>query len=438
MDDWRESSVRDIAARTRNALVGGPFGSNLMAKDYVSTGIPVIRGQNMGQRWISGPFVYVTQVKALSLEANLAHPSDVVFTQRGTLGQVSLIPEGGEATYLISQSQMKLTVNRDVADPLYIYYVFTSTEQQDYAKRHAIQTGVPHTNLATLRATPLFLPPLSAQRAIAQILGSLDDKIELNRRMSETLEEMARALFKSWFVDFAPVRAKAEGRDPGLPSPLADLFPSRLVDSDLGEIPEGWEPGVLADVSVLNPETRSKATRPSTLRYVDLSNTKWGRIEAVTVHAESEAPSRAQRALRPRDTIVGTVRPGNGAYALISEFGLTGSTGFAVLRPRSESYGEFVYLTATSTDNIGSLAHLADGGAYPAVRPEVVASTPLVRPPDAVLDRFSKTARPMLDGAHHYNRESETLATIRDVLLPKLISGELRVPVAERVVEEAL
>ena len=87
------------------------------------------------------------------------------------------------------------------------------------------------------------LPPLAEQRAIAHILGTLDDKIELNRRMNETLEAMARALFKSWFVDFDPVRAKAEGRDPGLPKPLADLFPARLVDSELGEIPEGWEVG---------------------------------------------------------------------------------------------------------------------------------------------------------------------------------------------------
>jgi type I restriction enzyme S subunit len=391
----------------------------------------------MGQRWVAGPFVYVSGVKAMELEANLAHSSDIVFTQRGTLGQVSMIADTQQDTYLISQSQMKLTVNRDLADPLYVYYVFTSARQRDYFKRHAIQTGVPHTNLGTLRATPLSLPSLGHQRAIARILGSFDDKIELNRRMSETLEEMAQALFKSWFVDFDPVRAKAEGRNPGIPGPLADLFPSGFADSDRGEIPEGWKPATLADVAVLNPESWSKATRPSTMKYVDLSNTKWGRIESGPVLAASDAPSRAQRVLRPGDTIIGTVRPGNGSYALISDIGLTGSTGFAVLRPRSESYREFVYLTATSTDSISSLAQLADGGAYPAVRPDVVASTPLVRPPDTVLDRFSRAARPMLDGAHHYDRESETLARIRDALLPKLITGELQVPV-EREREEVL
>src|SRR5574338_242899 len=108
------------------------------------------------------------------------------------------------------------------------------------------------------------------------------------------------------------------------------------------------------------------------IRYVDLANTKWGRIEAVTVHEAHEAPSRAQRVLRPGDTIVGTVRPGNGSYAFIATDGLTGSTGFAVLRPRTSQYESFVYLASTAADNIDVLQHLADGGAYPAVRPDIV------------------------------------------------------------------
>jgi type I restriction enzyme S subunit len=238
---------------------------------------------------------------------------------------------------------------------------------------------------------------------------------------------MARALFKSWFVDFDPVRAKAEGRDPGLPKALADLFPARLVDSELGEIPEGWEVGNLRELSALNPEVWMKQTRPPEINYVDLSNTKWGRIEAVTVTAAADAPSRAQRVLRLGDTIVGTVRPGNGSYALISEGGLTGSTGFAVLRPSAPRYAEFVYLAATADQNIDALAHLADGGAYPAVRPEVVASTPVVRPADEVLGQFSLASGPLLAKMAHNEREIRTLAAVRDTLLPGLISGQVRV-----------
>ncbi|MCP9448368.1 MAG: restriction endonuclease subunit S [Nitrospira sp.] len=301
--------------------------------------------------------------------------------------------------------------------------------------------GSVFTNLKTeiLKNHLVLLPPMSEQRAIAHILGTLDDKIELNRRMSKTLEEMARALFKSWFIDFDPVRAKMEGRwrrgesRPGLPAHLYDLFPRpALVDSELGEIPEGWEVGKLGDVAELNPEVWTRHTRPPEIKYVDLSNTKWGRIEVVMTYEASHAPSRAQRVLRPGDTIVGTVRPGNGSYALISEKELTGSTGFAVLRPSGKRYQEFVYLAATAGDNIDALAHLADGAAYPAVRPEVVAATPIVRPDDQVLGWFSEVAGTFMAKIAQNDRESSTLAALRDALLPKLISGALRLPAALR------
>jgi type I restriction enzyme S subunit len=213
----------------------------------------------------------------------------------------------------------------------------------------------------------------------------------------------------------------------GLPKEIADLFPDSFEESELGEIPKGWEVGTLADFAFVNPETWSKGTRPDVINYVDLSNTKWGRIETITAYAQQDAPSRAQRILRPRDTITGTVRPGNGSYAFISENGLTGSTGFAVLRPLSVEYAEFVYLAATAAENIEALARLADGGAYPAVRPEVVTATPVVRPGDKALSRFSRTVDPLLAKMAHNEHESRTLAALRDALLPKLISGALRV-----------
>ena len=289
--EWRETTVDDIAASSRNALVGGPFGSNLVSRDYVSEGVPVIRGQNMGTRWVTGDFVFVTPKKAESLEANLARPGDIVLTQRGTLGQVSVVPSTSFGRYLVSQSQMKVTVNRQIADPLFFYYVLSSSEQQDYVRRNAIQTGVPHTNLGILRSTPVPVPPLKEQRTVAHILGTLDDKIELNRRMNQTLEAMARALFKSWFVDFNPVRAKAtlkhhhgnhsplegESHKPSrqatadavggsvwnverarayldrMDPSVASLFPDSFVDSELGPIPEGWEVVPLAEMIELNP-----------------------------------------------------------------------------------------------------------------------------------------------------------------------------------------
>jgi type I restriction enzyme S subunit len=257
--------------------------------------------------------------------------------------------------------------------------------------------------------------------------------------MNETLEAMARALFKSWFVDFDPVRAKAAGRKPsGLAPHIAKLFPDSFVESELGEIPKGWQVATIADYSSLNPEAWSKETRPAVINYIDLSNTKWGRIEAVAAYAQQDAPSRAQRVLRPRDTIVGTVRPGNGSYAFICEEGLTASTGFAVLRPLRMEYAEFVYFAATAAENIEALSHLADGGAYPAVRPEVVAATQVIKSGDDVIERFSRVAGPLLAKIAENERESRTLASLRDALLPRLISGEIRVRDAERFVGRAV
>ena len=175
--EWKSCNVRAIASPSPNAIVGGPFGSNLVSQDYVAHGIPVIRGQNMGGRWVSGDFVFVSPAKAKTLEANQAHPGDVVFTQRGTLGQVSLVPESPFRAYVVSQSQMKLSVNPSIADSLFVFYYFTSREQQKLIQGNAIQTGIPHINLGILRGLPVQLPRLAQQRAIAAVLSDVDEQI---------------------------------------------------------------------------------------------------------------------------------------------------------------------------------------------------------------------------------------------------------------------
>jgi len=173
-EDWESTTIGGIASSTRNAIVGGPFGSDLVATDYVSDGVPVIRGQNMSGPAVSGAFAFVTMQKAKSLSANLAHPGDIVVTQRGTLGQVSLVPAHPYAAYLISQSQMKVTLDPDQADPLFYYYVLSSELHQRIISLSAIQTGVPHINLGILRRIPVQRPPVGEQTAIAAVLGQID------------------------------------------------------------------------------------------------------------------------------------------------------------------------------------------------------------------------------------------------------------------------
>jgi type I restriction enzyme S subunit len=418
VSEWREVALEDVAADVTVGHVGP------MASEYVDQGIPFLRSQNVEPLRVNDTDLkFITEEFHGRLKKSALSPGDVVIVRTGKPGACAVIPQ---TLPVANCSDLVVVRCGPLLDCRFLAY-FMNSVAVHHVNSHLVGAVQQHFNVGSARSMVMRLPDLPEQRAIAHILGTLDDKIELNRRMNETLEAMARALFKSWFVDFDPVCAKAEGRDPGLPKRLADLFPARLVDSELGEIPEGWEVGSIADFASLNPETWSKNTRPDLINYVDLSNTKWGGIETITPYTQQDAPSRAQRVLCQRDTIVGTVRPGNGSYAFIAEDGLTGSTGFAVLRPRRIEYAEFVYLAATATENIEALAHLADGGAYPAVRPEVVTATRVVRPDDRVLDHFARAARPLLAKMAQNERESRTLAALRDTLLPKLVSGELRV-----------
>jgi type I restriction enzyme S subunit len=417
--EWREVTVGEIASVERNALVGGPFGSNLVSQDYVERGVPVIRGQNMRDRWVGGEFAYVTPAKAESLGANIARPSDIVFTQRGTLGQVCLVPEGAFDRYLISQSQMKLTVDRAAADPLFFYYVFRCEQQQNYIRQHSIQTGVPHTNLGILRRTPVPLPPVQEQRAIAHILGTLDDKIELNQRTNETLEAIARALFKSWFVDFDPVRAKAEGRDPSLPKPLADLFPDCLEITDFYTAPAGW----------------------SILRWGELVTLEYGK--SLEGYAGEEKPfpvygtnGRIGSCAKPLCENAGIIIGRKGAYRGVhwcsEPFFVIDTAFFVAAKAPIELRWAYYELLRRDINSMDS------GSAIPSTSRADFYGLEVLTPPIQVQQAFVRLLSPCWARQEQNAAESRTLAALRDTLLPKLISGELRIPVAEKLVDGAI
>jgi type I restriction enzyme S subunit len=216
--------------------------------DFVAGGVPVIRGGDIR----NGRIVFdnekrVTEEISQQFQRTILKGGEIV---------INLIAEPGH-TAIVSPELAGANVSRDVGviplsdtvDHRYVDYCLKSPMAVHWLTSRLQGSVTQKVNLGTLRDLPIPTPGLDEQRAIAHVLGTLDDKIELSRRMSETLEVITRTLFKSWFVDFDPVRAKAEGRDPGLPQPLADLFPARLIDSDLGEIPEGWEVRRLGDLA---------------------------------------------------------------------------------------------------------------------------------------------------------------------------------------------
>jgi UPI00006A2470 related cluster len=427
-------TLGEICREQNGYIQTGPFGSQLHAYDYSANGTPVVMPVNIvaGRINESG----IARVSDSHVERLIRHKlesGNIVFSRRGDVTRFALVSDR-ESGWICGTGCLKVVIGTpSIAVSRYIAAVLSTRDSKEWLERHAVGATMPNLNTEILAALPVVLPSIQEQRAIAHILGTLDDKIELNRKQNETLEAMARAMFKAWFVDFEPVRAKMEGRWkrgqslPGMPAHLYDLFPDRMADSEFGEIPEGWEITSLSEYSSLSLELRKKRSHSGEIRYVDLSNTKWGRIESVTHYNLSDAPSRAQRVLRPLDTIFGTVRPGNGSYAFISEEGLTGSTGFAVLRPLRREYSEFIYLSATAQSNIERLSNLADGGVYPAVHPESVSGTRVPRIGNELINEFSLQVSPMISDIAGNERMSGVLAKLRDALLPGLISGKVRV-----------
>lgn len=441
-DSWRASTLGNIA-KSGAGLVDGPFGSNLPSSEYVHDGVPVIRGSNLSlgtTRFNDSDFVFVSEHTAQRLCRSLCSAGDIVFTKKGTLGQTALVPGYARyRQYLLSSNQMRLTVDRSVADPLFVYYYVSSPASRAKIIRDSEATGVPKTNLAYLRDFPILLPSLAEQRGIATLLGALDDKIELNRKMSATLEAMARALFKAWFVDFDPVRAKAEGSNPGLPDEVRALFPDSFEDSELGELPKGWEARPLPEAVEVNPTISLNGV--SEAPYLDMANvpTSGYAVGRVITRAVSSG-SRFQNG----DTLVARITPclENGKTAFVDflaegQVGW-GSTEFIVLRPRGPLPAEYGYLLARSEGfRSFAIAKMTGSSGRQRVPVDALVSFFVAMPPSVVSNALASIVQPMFKRISAASRESRTLAMLRDALLPKLISGEIRVREAERIVEKS-
>jgi len=434
--EWREVAVEEIKARTENALATGPFGSSIGSRFFTESGVPVIRGSNLtgdiGIRLSDEGLVFLAAEKAHEFARSTVCDGDLVFTCWGTVNQVGLIDRRARfREYVISNKQMKLTPDPDQADSLFLYYLFSGPELQHRIKNQSIGSSVPGFNLGQLRAMRIRIPEVGEQRAIAGVLGTLDDKIELNRRMNETLEATARALFKSWFVDFDPVRAKAEGRDPGLPKPLADLFPDSFEDSGLGEIPEGWPVGRFRDAVSLRKETENPLETPE-VEFSHFSIPSYDKGQAPKLELGEAIKSLKFRV--PADAVLMSKLNPEIERVWLADVAGTGrpvcSTEFLVLLAKAPFGRSFVYSLARSVGFRRELQGLATGTSksHQRAQPEAVLNLQTILPNPETLSAFERIGGPLLQEALVGNRESRTLAALRDKLLPKLISGEVQVP----------
>jgi type I restriction enzyme S subunit len=336
---------------------------------------------------------------------------------------------------------MKLTCDKSSVDPTFLFYFFRSPTGRHELLKNASTVGTPGiaTPLSSLKSIRVPLPPLQEQKAIAHILGALDDKIELNRQMNEALEAMARALFKSWFVNFDPVRAKAEGGDPGLPKPIADLFPEGLDDEGL---PIGWRRVPFLEKAELlsggTPSTDEPAYWVGSILWASAKDISQAR-DAFLIATERTITERgvdesATQIIPKLATVVVARGATTGRFCMLGRDMAMNQTCYA-LRSR---IAHPLWINLAFASLVDELVHSAHGSVFDTITTKTFDSAQTIDPGGKILDRFETYVGPLFERILLNIEQSQTLAAVRDALLPKLISGELRVTNASHFIESAL
>jgi len=442
--------VPDLIARGQLFIGDGYRAKN---EELSTDGLPFARAGN-----IDGGFHFL-DADCFPLENidrvgnKVSEPGDVVFTSKGTVGRFAFVRRGTPRFVYSPQLCFWRSLDPTVIEPRFLYYWMLGREFFIQFKGVAGQTDMAeYVSLRDQRRMQITLPSQDEQQAIAHILGTLDDKIDLNRRMNETLEAIARALFKSWFVDFDPVRAKAEGYDPGLPKPLADLFPDSFEDSELGEIPKGWTIKAAGDVaeriamgpfgSSIKVETFVRAGVPiisgQHLREFMLKDTAFNFI------TEEHAKRLANAMVGPGDVVfthagnIGQVAfiPGSSRY----ERYIISQRQFFMRCDLSQITPTFIALYFSSVEGRHRLLENTSSSGVPSIARPVtyLRSLRLVVPRKTVLDAFEQLVRPFLLQLRQNMDNIVALARVRDTLLPKLISGEVSVKAADDSVQASI
>ena len=400
MEEWKEYKISEVI----DEISMGPFGSNIKVDNFIDSGVPVLNGSNLqGFKLNENSFNYVSQEKADSLGKANAHRGDVVITHRGTLGQIVYIPDDSKfEQYVISQSQFRLKLKKDFIRPDFFAYFFHTRLGQHRILMNASQVGVP----ALARPTSTFkdvcipVPPMEKQNKVMDILHSLDDKIEVNRRINDNLEQQAQALFKSWFVDFEPFKN------------------GEFVESELGMIPKGWRVGSLFDVAEIFDKKRKPLSgkdrenmdkiypyygATSCMDYVD--NYLFDGIYTLIGEDGSVAK---ENGFPYMQYVWGKFWVNNHAHIL------QGKNGFST---------EMIHVFLSMTN----IQHLVTGAVQAKLSQANMQKISLPIPPKGIVDNIRPRINVMYEKKRILEQESRRLAELRDTLLPKLMSGELKV-----------
>ena len=375
------------------------------------TGYPSIRTPNVGRGYFILDGVNHVSEETYRLWTRRAAPvaGDLIMAREAPVGNVAIIPPGLQSC--LGQRTLLIRPDRKKVDPAYLTYLLLGEEVQGTI--HGLTNGVtvPHLNMEDVRTLPIPpLPLLPVQRRIAGTLSAYDELIENNQRRIQILETMARALYREWFVEF---------RFPG-----HENVPR--VASSIGDIPEGWEVKKLAAVAEVNRAKINIRNAPDELHYIDISSVGTGEIRKITTCAFADAPGRARRVVQHGDVLWSCVRPNRRSYAQVihPEPGTIASTGFAVLTAWAMPF-TFLYFASTTDDFVGYLTNHATGVAYPAVTATTFEDADLLMPSAPLLARFGGATIAMAEETHTLQRQIHNLRRTRDLLLPRLLSGQV-------------
>jgi len=403
---WETVKLEKIKAPQKYSLVGGPFGSNLVTRDYVEQGVPVIRGTNLSGdfRFSLDDLVFVSEEKADELTPNNAYPGDVVFTQRGTLGQIGIIPKNcGYERFVISQSQMKLTVDESQAEPLFVYYFFKSAETVQKIHNLALSSGVPHINLQILREFEIPFPPLPTQRRIADVLSAYDDLIENNTRRIRILEQMAQAIYQEWFGKV--------GKE---------------------SVPEGWSGGIIRDFcESYNYGYTAKAQKGQDgIKYLRITDIVPDYIDWEDVPScEIGKDDIDKYLLKEGDIVVARTGATTGyAKRLGKRFPKSIFASYLVrFRIEPNISNHLIGLIVESDEYKKFIQANLGGAAQPMANAQVLTSFPLAIPPRELQKEFDSQVQPLFELKEMLQIKNANLRQTRDLLLPRLVSGEIAV-----------
>ena len=403
-----------------------------LGSDFISAGHRVISAKLIKGSRIDLSADEPRFVNAATYKKWMSSPlqeDDVIMTSEAPLGELAWVRQKLE--WCLGQRLFGIRTDKQKLNGRFLFYALQSETVRNDLISRATGTTVTGIRQSELRKVAIPLPPLAEQKRISGILGALDDKIELNRQMNETLEQMARALFKSWFVDFDPVHAKAAGRQPaGMDKATADLFPNSFVDSESGKIPSGWKAGSLSELSEFSRESINPGESPSEI-FDHYSLPSFDEGKAPKPEAGGEIKSN-KLVVTKTCVLLSKLNPHIPRIWLPNLHASRRSicsTEFIVASAMTGCTREYLYALFISEDFSRTYGTLVTGttGSHQRIRAESVLQMRLPIPPAKLISSFTDTIAPMLKRVASNTKESQTLAELRDTLLPQLLNGDLKV-----------